>query len=148
MKQTTLNWLRGAEYDIQTAESLLKTRRYIYVVFMCHLAVEKTLKAIIAETVIVSPPRTHNLYRLLELGHVTLPETHEAIAARLNSMSIATRYPEDVAVLSAEITRQVAQAYLTQTKELLAWLRHDARLQPSSDATSPLSKPGGSPSSA
>jgi HEPN domain-containing protein len=61
MKQTTLNWLRGAEYDIQTAESLLKTRRYIYVVFMCHLAVEKTLKAIIAETVTIAPPRTHQL---------------------------------------------------------------------------------------
>jgi hypothetical protein len=29
MKQTTLNWLGGAEYDLQTAESLLKTRRYI-----------------------------------------------------------------------------------------------------------------------
>jgi HEPN domain-containing protein len=148
MKQTTLNWLHGAEYDIQTAESLLKTRRYIYVVFMCHLAVEKTLKAIIAETAAVSPPRTHNLYRLLERGSITLPEAHEAIAARLNSMSVATRYPEDVAVLSAEITRQVAQAYLTQTKELLVWLRHDARLQPSSDATSLPSKPGGSPSSA
>jgi len=76
MKQTTLNWLRGAEYDMQTAESLLKTRRYIYVVFMYHLAVEKTLKAIITETVTVSPPRTHNLYRLLELGRITLPEAH------------------------------------------------------------------------
>jgi HEPN domain-containing protein len=148
MKQTTLNWLHGAEYDMQTAESLWKTRRYIYVVFMCHLAVEKTLKAIIAETVAVSPPRTHNLYRLLELGRVTLPEAHEAIVARLNSMNTATRYPEDIAGLAAEITRQVAQAYLTQTKELLAWLRRDARLQPSSDATSPPSKPGGSPSSA
>jgi hypothetical protein len=38
-------------------------------------------------------------------------------------MSVATRYPEDVAGLSAEITRKVAQAYLTQTKELLAWLK-------------------------
>ena len=135
MKQITLNWLRGAEYDIETAESLLKVRRYIYVIFMCHLAVEKTLKAIIAETAVTPPPRTHNLYRLLELGCINLPEIHEAIVAQLNTMHTATRYPEDVAALSAEVTRKVAQAYLTRTKELLSWLRSDGRLQPSSSAT-------------
>ena len=79
MKQITLNWLRGAEYDIETAESLFKARRYIYVIFMCHLAVEKTLKAVIAETSATPLPRTHNLYHLLELGCINLPEIHEAI---------------------------------------------------------------------
>jgi HEPN domain-containing protein len=108
MKQITLNWLRGAEYDIETAESLLKARRYIYVIFMCHLAVEKTLKAVIAETSTTPPPRTHNLYRLLELGRLNLPEAHEAIVAQLNTMNTATRYPEDVAALSVEVTRKVA----------------------------------------
>jgi hypothetical protein len=29
MKQTTLNWLRGAEYDLQTAESLFKAPLYL-----------------------------------------------------------------------------------------------------------------------
>ena len=130
MKQTTLNWLRGAEYDIQTAESLLKARRYIYVIFMCHLSVEKTLKAVIAEISTAPPPRTHNLYRLLELSRLHVPEAHEDIVARLNTMSVATRYPEDVAALSAEVTRKVAQAYLTQTKELLAWLKRNDTLQP------------------
>lgn len=130
MKQTTLNWLRSSEYDRQTAESLLRSRRYIYVIFMCHLAVEKLLKAIVAESSTVLPPRTHNLYRLLELGRITLPEVHEDIVAKLNAMSIVTRYPEDIATLSAEVTRKVAQAYLTKTKELIQWLQHDARLQP------------------
>ena len=130
MKPTTLNWLRGTEYDIQTAESLLKARRYVYVIFMCHLAVEKLLKALIAETSPVPPPRTHNLHRLLELAHIILPETHADIAAKLNTMSIATRYPEDIAALSAEVTRKLAQEYLTKTKELVQWLRRDARLQP------------------
>jgi HEPN domain-containing protein len=130
MKQTTFNWLRSAEYDLQTAESLLRSRRYIYVIFMCHLAVEKLLKAIVAESSTVLPPRTHNLYRLLELGHISLPKVHEDLMAKLNAMSIITRYPEDIVTLSAEVTRKVAQAYLTNTKELIQWLRHDARLQP------------------
>ena len=130
MKQTALNWLRGAEYDIQTAESLLQAHRYIYVIFMCHLSVEKTLKAVIAEISTAPPPRTHNLYRLLELGRLDVPKAHEDIIARLNTMSVATRYPEDVAALSTEVTRKVAQAYLMQTKELLAWLKSNDNLQP------------------
>ena len=118
------------DYDIQTAESLFKARRYIYVIFMCHLAVEKLLKALIAESAAAPPPRTHNLYRLLELANVALPQAHSDIVAKLNTMSIATRYPEDVAALAAEVTRKVAQDYLTATKECIQWLRHDARLQP------------------
>jgi HEPN domain-containing protein len=148
MKRTTLNWLRGTEYDIQTAESLLKSRRYIHVIFMCHRAVEKLLKAIVAESSPSLPPRTHNLYHLLALAQINLPEAHKDIVPKLNTMSIATRYPEDIAALSAEMTRKVAREYLMKSKELLQWLNRDARLLPSSNATSPPSKPGESLSSA
>jgi HEPN domain-containing protein len=129
MKQTTLNWLRGAEYDFQTAQSLFKARRYIYVIFMCHLSVEKLLKAIIAESTPSPPPRTHNLYRLLELSHIDVPETHKDIVAKLNSMSVATRYPEDIAALVTEMTRKICREYLTQTEEFLQWLRQNPRLR-------------------
>jgi hypothetical protein len=84
---------------------------------------------------------------LLELGRIQLPEVHETVVAQLNTMSTATRYPEDIAALEAEVTRKVAQTYLTQTQELLTWLRSDDRLQSSSDATSPPSKAEESPSS-
>jgi HEPN domain-containing protein len=130
MKQATLNWLHGAEYDLQTAESLFKSRRYIYVIFMCHLAVEKVLKAILTEISSDAPPRTHNLYRLLELGRLEVPEVHNDIVAKLNTMSITTRYPEDLEAFSAEITRKLVREYFTKTKDLLQWLRHDPRLQP------------------
>jgi HEPN domain-containing protein len=148
MKQATLNWLHGAEYDLQTAESLFKSRRYIYVPFMCHLAVEKVLKALVAESLPAPPPRTHNLYHLLELAHIDVPEAYRDIVTRLNGMSVVTRYPDDIAALAAQVTRRVAREHLLQTKELLQWLKHDARLQPSSDATSLPSKPGESPLSA
>jgi HEPN domain-containing protein len=113
---------------------------------MCHLTVEKFLKAIVAESSTVFPPRTHNLYRLLELGHITLPAVYKDLVEKLNAMSVVTRYPEDITTLSAEITRKVAQAYLTKTKELIQWLRQDARLQPSSADTSLPLKPEASPS--
>ena len=39
-------WLDIADYDIDTAEAMYTTERWLYVAFMCHQAIEKTLKAI------------------------------------------------------------------------------------------------------
>lgn len=34
-------WFKQAAYDLKTAEIMFENKRYIYVVFMCHLAIEK-----------------------------------------------------------------------------------------------------------
>jgi len=39
-------WLRQADYDMATSEYMYTGGRYIYAVFMCHLALEKALKGI------------------------------------------------------------------------------------------------------
>jgi HEPN domain-containing protein len=49
MKKTTANWLAGAAYDFETAGAMFRSKRYLYVVFFCHLAIEKTLKGLFAE---------------------------------------------------------------------------------------------------
>ena len=38
-------WLDIANYDIDTAETLQRGGRWLYVAFMCHQVIEKTLKA-------------------------------------------------------------------------------------------------------
>lgn len=32
-------WQRQADYDIETAQAMLDSGRYIYTVFMCHLSI-------------------------------------------------------------------------------------------------------------
>ena len=58
------NWIKASNYDIRTAEHMFKTRRYIYVLFMCHLSVEKLLKALFEAALGKVPPKTHNLIYL------------------------------------------------------------------------------------
>ena len=41
MRKDTANWIALADYDIETARHMLATERYLYVVFLCHLALEK-----------------------------------------------------------------------------------------------------------
>jgi HEPN domain-containing protein len=38
-------WAEIADYDLDTAEAMLATKRYLYVGFMCHQTIEKLLKA-------------------------------------------------------------------------------------------------------
>lgn len=49
MSRVAEEWIEQAEYDLETAEHVLSTGRYLYVIFLCHLAIEKVLKAAVAE---------------------------------------------------------------------------------------------------
>ena len=123
MKKATLNWLKSSDYDLKTAASLLRDKRYLYVVFMCHLSLEKTLKAVLSEAFSELPPYTHNLNRLLELGSITLPEEMQSFVNAINLQSVPTRYPEDFTRLSKELNGKIASEYLRQTKRIIRWLK-------------------------
>ena len=53
-------WLDIAEYDMETAVAMLQTGRWLYVGFMCHQVIEKTLKAYWTATQEQDPPYVHN----------------------------------------------------------------------------------------
>ena len=113
------------QYDLKTAELLLKDKRYIYVAFMCHLAIEKVLKAILSEMFQELPPYTHNLNRLIELGNIVLPEEYQVFINKINLQSVPTRYPEDFMKISKEFNRKISEQYLIQTKGILGWLKRN-----------------------
>ncbi len=73
MNPQTEHWLEMAEYDLGTAEALFRSRRYPYVMFMCHLCIEKALKACVAEFTDLFPPYTHSLTKLLETARLETP---------------------------------------------------------------------------
>jgi HEPN domain-containing protein len=123
MTKAVDNWLTSSEYDIKTAQALLKSRRYIYVIFMCHLSVEKALKALVVKRLKKVAPKTHDLLYLASLAGVKIPKDHESIMAHLNEASVPTRYPEDISRLVKSYNKRAAERYLRETKDLLKWLR-------------------------
>lgn len=125
------NWFKSSDYDIATARVMFKNKRYIYVIFMCHLAVEKFLKGIVAQKINRVPPKTHDLYLLLKLSKIQLPRVHQRIISHLNEASIPTRYPEDISKISKQYNKKVAACYLKDTESLLKWLRIDIKLRKS-----------------
>ncbi len=131
LKKTTSNWLAGSGYDIKSAQHMFNTGRHLYVIFLCHLAIEKLLKAVFAQTHEKHPPYTHDLYKLIGLIALDIPPEHQPIIAKLNELSIATRYPEDLRAMVKEFPKRVTKKYLEQSKAFLQWLRQDPRLSPS-----------------
>lgn len=131
MRTDTRNWVEMANYDLETARRMLAAGRYLYVIFMCHLALEKLLKAHVTEATQAVPPRSHDLIFLIRKANLTLPQTLLEFVGKINNASIPTRYPDDLQRALREYDRKVARDYLKQTEEAITWLVEHQNLQPS-----------------
>ena len=116
-------WLRQAEYDMDTAQAMFDAGRYFYAVFMCHLSVEKALKGVFMERLHEVPPKIHNLMSLLKRIGATPPENIGKFMVRLNEASVVTRYPDSLESVQRDFTAQTVPHILAATRETLAWTR-------------------------
>lgn len=127
MGKKPLEWFKQADYDIKTAEIMFDNRRYIYAVFMCHLAIEKALKGLYAQKLNEIPPKTHNLIFLVEKIKLKLSEELYDFISTLNGVSIPTRYPDDLQRMQKDYTKGKARLLLEKSKGALKWLRAELR---------------------
>ena len=116
-------WFKQADYDLGTAKAMLKSGRYIYTVFMCHLVIEKALKGIFAKKLGKDPSKTHNLNYLCEEINLEIPEEFQDFIDKLNNLSVPTRYPDKLERLLQDFKKGVTKKTYNQTKELLQWLK-------------------------
>ncbi len=117
-------WLDLAEYDLETAEVMFISKRYLYVGFMCHQTIEKTLKAIYSKKYNEVPPRIHNLARLLKLNNLgdEIPADLLEVLHQLNPLNIASRYPDEELDILKELTHEYTSEILDNTRRLFQWL--------------------------
>ena len=116
-------WLKQADYDMDTAEYMYMGGRYIYAIFMCHLAVEKALKGIYQQKLESVPPKTHNLLYLIEKTQVQPSADLQKAVIFLNRLSIPTRYPDDIQRMMKEYTQERTGEIFEGSKEVLRWLK-------------------------
>ena len=118
-------WLDIAEYDLATAEAMLKAERYLYVGFMCHQTIEKTLKAHYQLREGKIPPKTHNILFLLKETALfdSLSDQQKSFMEMLQPMNIETRYPEVKDRLFKSLDREKCTKILHETREMHAWIK-------------------------
>lgn len=118
-------WLDIADYDFETAEAMYQTGRWLYVAFMCHQVIEKTLKAYWCGTQLEDPPYTHHHMRLAEgCGlYEYMSDEQKDFLDIVTNYNIEARYPEDKEALARTLTPQVCRQLIDETKQLMTWIK-------------------------
>ena len=125
-KEMVKYWLDLAQYDIETADAMFATGRWLYVGFMCHQVLEKTLKAYWCSTQETPPPYIHNLKRLCDGVGLTekLSDDQIEFVARMMPLNIEARYPEYKDALLRTLSRDVCEGIIANTKEMALWIKN------------------------
>jgi len=119
-------WLDIAQYDLDTAEAMLKSKRWLYVVFMCQQAIEKLVKGLYVLYVDDNIPKSHNIRILFEKYEDQLPDkATEEIYDLFDNLTIHYlngRYADYKQKLSELLDEEIAADFYIQSKEVFAWL--------------------------
>ncbi len=123
MNEKHEEWLKQADYDMDTADAMFSIGRYFYAVFMCHLSIEKSLKGLYSKKLHEVPPKTHNLIYLLNKIGKKPDQKLEKFITKLNTASVATRYPDDLAKIQSAYTEEITKEMIEKSKDALKWVK-------------------------
>lgn len=118
-------WLDIADYDFDTAIAMLNTGRWLYVAFMCHQVIEKTLKAYWCATQENEPPYVHN-HKQLAVGsglYEYMNEEQKDFLATISTFNIQARYPEYKSQILKILNKHTCAQIIEGTKDLQIWIR-------------------------
>ena len=118
-------WLDIADYDLDTAEAMYSTGRWLYVAFMCHQVIEKTLKAYWCSTQENEPPYIHNHKRLADgCGlYARMNEEQKDFLNTVTTYNIEARYPESKDALARKLDEDACRFIIDNTKALQLWIK-------------------------
>lgn len=103
---------------------MFQTEKYDWCLFIGHLVLEKTLKAIFVDRNDNNmPPKTHNLVRLAEITKIELPDNEKILLDKITDFNIQTRYPDYKFDFYKRCTRQYCSKYFLKIKEMNLWLK-------------------------
>lgn len=117
-------WLNIANYDLDTAEAMHQTGRWLYVGFMCHQVIEKTLKAYWCACRDDDPPFLHDHGRIAKgCGLYTkMSDEQKDFLEGIKQMNIEARYQEYKDDIARTLNSDTTAVIIEQTKQFHAWI--------------------------
>lgn len=122
--KTVEYWIEIAEYDLGTAKAMYKTKRFLYVAFMCHQTIEKSLKALYVYFVKKIPPFSHGLTYLAEKCNIynDLTDDQKDFLDSIEPLNIEARYPLYKEKISKTLSKKECREIINKTEEFHKWL--------------------------
>ena len=113
-------WLKSADNDLKTANTLFKSAKYDWCLFIGHLVLEKALKAIfVHDNENKIPPKTHNLVKQAELSSITLTDEQKLFLDEVNDFNLVTRYPDYKLDFYKLCTKKYADKYFKKLRSIM-----------------------------
>ena len=106
-------WRKGGQEDWDVGADLVRRGKSRHGLFFVHLAIEKTIKAVVVANTGEMPPKSHDLLRLAALARLSLDDERRSALSQISRYCLEGRYPDTwggppdeeearVAVLAAE----------------------------------------------
>ena len=123
-KERATKWLTIVKEDLSVAEDLFETGHWLYVAFMCHQVIEKTLKAYWCVCRDDDPPYIHDHKRIAQgCGLFTqMNDSQKDFLETIKTMNIEARYQEYKDNVASSLDREKAAELLDNTKLLYSWI--------------------------
>lgn len=118
-------WTELSDYDLDTADAMFRTGRWLYVGYMCHQVVEKIFKAYWCSKKVEPAPFTHNLLNLAQssgLG-LLLSDEQKAFVSELMPLNIEARYPSYKKSIGESLSEEKCTELLAKTREIQQWVK-------------------------
>jgi HEPN domain-containing protein len=112
-------WQNSGKEDWDVALELIASKRTRHSMFFAHLAIEKTIKAIVCQETQTFPPKTHNLLLLVSKTSLALSDKQKKFIARFDRYQLEGRYPD---TLSPAPDLETAVKELNDAQDFLEWL--------------------------
>ena len=124
MRDNVKYWAELSEYDIKTAEAMLVSKRYLYVGFTAHQAIEKILKAYFVNIKNETAPFSHSLSFLAKQSDIfnNFSEMQKDFIDLLEPLNIEARYPTHKQQLMESLTQERCAEILKNAQELQKWI--------------------------
>ena len=123
-KDRAEKWLGIVAEDLSVAEDLFKTGHWLYVGFMCHQVIEKTLKSYWCVCRDDDPPYIHDHGRIAKgCGLYTkMSDDQKDFLEVIKKLNIEARYQEYKDAVARKLNRESAAEILETTKQFHAWI--------------------------
>ena len=101
---------------------MFKTGHYDWSLFMWHLVIEKTLKAILSSKNKTVLP-IHDLVRLAEKADLSLSDSYTDDLAEITTFNLEARYDDYKFKFYKKATKKFASTWAQKTEEIFKWLK-------------------------
>jgi HEPN domain-containing protein len=124
IEEIVQHWLDSADNNQETMSHLVDSKDYSWALFLGHLVIEKTLKALYVKRLQKHAIFSHDLLRLAKQADLEISEDFEEWLDKITTFNLNARYDNYKQDFYQLCTKDFADIWLERIEKIRLWLRN------------------------